>query len=228
MPTPELPTLLEDDPSSMLSKKFGRETTNYFSGSPLNRVSFLRGDRDFLRAAFSHPSARFLLMNRLAPLVSSQDPAQLGFVSLSEVVGLTGDDPFEKTEGEQIRDYDSRKRQGPVILFMGIDDRGKLSTTETETAAGEGGEGVFTWKDHRGAPFFAVDVTPRERAGEEESGKDEAAEKVIAEVVKGDRFVFYESTRHMGLHAGQGKRDFFSSFPFSQQCGHVFCFKMDD
>lgn len=198
MPTPALPTLLYyEDPTNpgLLSQKFGRETANYFSGSPLNRVSFLRGDRDFLRAAFSHPSTRFLLMKNLAPLVKMEDSAELGFVALEQVVGLTGEDPFEKSEEEQIKHYDSTKRQGPVILFLGIDDRGKLS--------GQAGEGeLFTWKEFKGAAYFAVDVTPRPGPGGEE--KDDAAESVIENVLKGDKFVFHESARHMGLHAGQG------------------------
>ncbi|KAM7185019.1 NUDIX hydrolase domain-like protein [Naviculisporaceae sp. PSN 640] len=221
MPTPALPTLLyEDDPTGLLTQKFGRETANYFSGSPLNRVSFLRSDRDFLRAAFSHPSTRFLLMKNLAPLVKKSDPAELGFVSLQEhgVLTLTGEDPFAKTEEEQIRDFDSRERRGPVILFLGVDDRGVL------VSGNEGEEGVFTWKDFKGAPFFAVDVTPREEEGK---GKDEAAEGVIESVAKGDKFVFHESVRHMGLQAGQAAiygqaralLDWNARNPFCAQCG---------
>ena len=66
-PVPELPALADD--GSMLGRKFGREVANYFSGSPLNRVSFLRTDHAFLQTAFSHPAARFLLLHDLNPLV---------------------------------------------------------------------------------------------------------------------------------------------------------------
>ena len=46
MPTkqPDLPLPAHPDVDSMLSRKFGREVANYFSGSPLNRLGFLRGD----------------------------------------------------------------------------------------------------------------------------------------------------------------------------------------
>ena len=63
-PVPDLPVLPEDD--SMLTRKFGREVANYFSGSPLNRVSFLRTNYGFLAAAFAHPTTRILPMNGLA------------------------------------------------------------------------------------------------------------------------------------------------------------------
>ncbi|KAI7246382.1 hypothetical protein KC352_g14178, partial [Hortaea werneckii] len=53
------------DFDSMLSRKFGKETANYFSGSPLNRVGFLRGDHQFLTQALKHPSTSFLLCNEL-------------------------------------------------------------------------------------------------------------------------------------------------------------------
>ena len=60
MPAPDLPTLpYPEDPTSPLTLKHGRETANYFSGSPLNRLSFLRASTPFLQSAFSHPRARF-------------------------------------------------------------------------------------------------------------------------------------------------------------------------
>ncbi|KAK4210953.1 NUDIX hydrolase domain-like protein [Rhypophila decipiens] len=230
MPTPALPTLLDEEDAqslSLLSQKFGRETANYFSGSPLNRVSFLRGERDFLRAAFSHPSARFLLLKNLAPLVQKDDSSQLAFVSLREVEALTGNDPFEKSEEDMIREYDSSRRPGPVILFLGVDDRALLHPGMLSSkAAGletQKEEEVFSWKDFRGAPYFAVDVSPRD-------GEDEAAEQVIRGVTtEGETGgqVFYESGRHMSLHAGQAAIygqaralfDWNSRNPFCAQCG---------
>ncbi|KAA6413234.1 MAG: NADH pyrophosphatase [Lasallia pustulata] len=71
MPQPELPEPAHPDLDSMLTRKFGKEVANYFSGSPLNRVSFLRTDQPFLSAALQHPSTTFLLFNDLSPLTLS-------------------------------------------------------------------------------------------------------------------------------------------------------------
>lgn len=57
MPTqPANPEPAHPDVDSMLSRKFGKEVANYFSGSPLNRLAFLRADNVFLSKALKHPS----------------------------------------------------------------------------------------------------------------------------------------------------------------------------
>ncbi|KAK3322395.1 NUDIX hydrolase domain-like protein [Apodospora peruviana] len=220
MPTiPDLPVLGEhDDPNSMLSKKFGREVANYFSGSPLNRLSFLRGDRDFLRQAFSYPSTAFLLMNNLDPLVRQDDPSHLAFATIADVVPLTGEDPFGKTEEEQIRDFDSADdKHPPVIVFLGVDDKAQLpSSRQVEE---------FAYKSFRGSPYFAVDVTPR---GE---GKVAVEARKLVERLKERGLEFHQTAghRHMGLHAGQAAMygharaliDWNARNPFCAQCGQT-------
>lgn len=178
--TPNLP-IVEDDPS-MLSRKFGREIANYFAGSPLNRVGFLRTDHAFLRSAFSHPSTRFLLMNELAPLVDESEK-QLGYVSYGDVTPLTGSDPFEKTEEEMIKDFNSEADK-PLILLLGIDEAHKLHDT-------------FTYKEFKGRPYFAVDVSPR-------GSFADGASKVI-DFVKTKGYSFFQNPRHMGLSYGEGE-----------------------
>jgi len=200
-PTPDLPILPPDE--SLLSQKFGRETANYFSGSPLNRLSFLRTDLSFLRSAFSHPSAAFVLLNNLAPLVQASDSANLAFATGEDVKPLTGADPFGKTEEEQIREYNSEEPHS-IIVFLGIDEKGALSPhsglKDTEP---------FSFKDFKGTPYFAIDATPREK-------NTDAANK-LAERMKEKGFEFYGGgPRHMALHSGQGK---FPSFGISQLHG---------
>ncbi|KAI1812086.1 NUDIX hydrolase domain-like protein [Poronia punctata] len=137
---PDLPILLADD--SMLSRKFGREVTNYFSGSPLNRVSFLRGDHAFLNAAFAYPKSAFLLLDDYSPL--AKNTTTLAYVSSDDVVPLTGPEPFAASEEEHIRNFDSGITQ-PTILFLGLDEK----------VPG------FEYRDYKGRPYFAVDVTPK-------------------------------------------------------------------
>lgn len=182
---PELPVVEED--ASMLSSKFGREIANYFAGSPLNRVGFLRADHVFLRSAFSHPSARFLLLNELAPLVD-ESQKRLGYVSFADVKGFTGADPFEKTEDEMIKNFNSDEEK-PLILLLGLDEGNKLNAPKTEE--------TYEYKEYKGRPYFAVDVSAKGKlAGE--------ASKVI-ESVKAKGFSFFQNQRHMGLEYGEGE-----------------------
>ena len=182
----------------MLSKKFGPEVANYFSGSPLNRLSFLRTDHDFLQAAFSHPSASFLLMKDLAPLVQTNNTAHLAFVSSSEVVPLTGPEPFVKTEEQLIQGFNSEEEH-PVILFLGVDEKNHLPSHSGEIPD------EFIYKNYKGSPYFAVDVTPRRSLTD--------AANALIETVRAKGLSFHDtSPRHMGLHAGQGEKIFLFSF----------------
>lgn len=186
MPTiPDLPVVEED--TSMLSTKFGREIANYFAGSPLNRVGFLRADHTFLRSAFSHPSTCFLLLNELAPLVDETEK-RLGYVSYAEVTPLTGSDPFEKTEEEMIKNFNSEEEK-PLILLLGIDESNKLQAPKTDD--------TFAYKEFKGRPYFAIDVSPR-------GSFADGASKVI-ESVRTKGYSFFQNQRHMGLPYGEGK-----------------------
>lgn len=182
---PDLPVVDED--ASMLSVKFGRELANYFAGSPLNRVGFLRGDHAFLRSAYSHPSARFLLLHELAPLVDETEKS-LGYVSHADVQGFTGSDPFEKTEEEMIKGFNSEDEK-PLILLLGLDEADRLRAPKTEE--------LFAYKEWKGRPYFAVDVSPRGKLSE-------GANEVI-KAVKAKGFSFFQNQRHMGLAYGEGK-----------------------
>ncbi|EFE34473.1 uncharacterized protein ARB_06873 [Trichophyton benhamiae CBS 112371] len=130
---------------TLLSRKFGKETVNYFSSSPLNRVSFLRSDNLFLSNALKHPSARFLLFNELAPL--SRNSTELHYASYQEVESIIPLDLFDKSEKEIIESYDSGKTV-PLVVFLGLHE------SQTES-------GGFVYRTYKGAPYFALDVTPR-------------------------------------------------------------------
>ncbi|KAH6624555.1 NUDIX hydrolase domain-like protein [Chaetomium sp. MPI-SDFR-AT-0129] len=219
MPIPSLPLLPPD--ASHLTQKYGGETANYFSGSPLNRLSFLRADPVFLRSAFAHPSTRFLLLSNLAPLVRADDDrATLAFARHADVVPLVGtaEERFGRTEEEMVKGFDSGREEVGVV-FLGVDEGGLVEERDGEDGKGETEEG-FGYRDFRGAPYFAVDVTPR-------GGKKGAAEELIA-TVKGRGHVFHDnSPRHMGLVAGHAALygqaraliDWNTRTPFCAQCG---------
>lgn len=173
---PDLPILPVDD--SMLSRRFGREVANYFAGSPLNRVSFLRTDHAFLNAAFAHPATSFLLLDNYSPL--AKDTSNLAYVSKEDIVPLTGLDPFKKTEEEQIKSFNSDITQ-PVILFLGLDEK----------------KPGFEYREYKGNPYFAIDVTPK--------GSIEEKAKSVIEAVKAKPGVsFIPGGRIMTLNAPEG------------------------
>lgn len=226
MPPPALPTLsyLSQESTSALTRKFGPETANYFSGSPLNRLSWLRSDHLFLRAAFSHASARFLLMNSLGPMVESkQNDARLAFAGPEDVKGLlgSGEEVF-RSEEEVVGGYDSEAagKGERMVMFLGVD-----LVDEKKQQQPQEGEDVFVWKEFRGAPFFAVDVTPREGDGEEGKAKAEELIKKMEEE-KGHAFLS-ASARGMALEAGHAAMygqaravvDWNARNPFCAQCG---------
>ena len=182
---PANPEPAHDSVDSMLSRKFGKEVANYFSGSPLNRVGFLREDHKFLSSAFAHPSTSFLLCNELQPLVKKGQKVggTLHFVGAEEVKGIVGDDPFGRPEKENIENYDSRVYR-PQMIFLGIDERS------------EGGLEYQGKNRYKGAPYFAVDVTPR-------YGVKEACEKLIRE--KEEQGLGFAQGRVMDIDASHGK-----------------------
>ncbi|TKA29455.1 hypothetical protein B0A50_03468 [Salinomyces thailandicus] len=139
------------DFDSMLSRKFGKEVANYFSGSPLNRVGFLRGDHQFLTQALKHPSTDFLLCNELQPLVKTEAKDRLAWVKFDDVKGVVGEDPYKSTEGEMLGLYNSTTYV-PQMIFLGIDEK-------AQDALSYQGKNMY-----KGAPRFAVDVTPRASA----------------------------------------------------------------
>lgn len=186
----------------MLSRKFGKEVANYFSGSPLNRVSFLRPDHAFLSSALKHPSTTFLLFNQLEPLVKS--PTELARRTFDDVKSLIGENPFERTEEDTIAQYNSSLYL-PQIIFLGLDEKK---------------EG-FVYKEHyKGQPWFAVDVTPKESV-------TDAAEKLI-EKLKGEGLDFSKGRMNLSLPAEEAAiyaearhlLDWNARNPFCASCGY--------
>lgn len=181
---PSNPEPAHPNVDSMLSRKFGKEVANYFSGNPLNRVGFLREDSQFLSSAFKHPSTSFLLCNELQPLIKKgyKVGAKLEFVSKDNVVPIVGEDPYAKPEKEVLEQYDSGVYV-PQMIFLGIDEARK-----------EGME--YQSKNlYKGAPYFAVDITPRR-------GVKEACEKLIQEL--GEKGYTFCPGRVMDVDAQHG------------------------
>ncbi|EHY54170.1 NAD-capped RNA hydrolase [Exophiala dermatitidis] len=174
---PDLPQPAHLDRDSALARKFGREVTNYFGGSPLNRLSFLREDYNFLAGAFAHSSTKFILFKTLSPLIKS--PTEIYYASHDEIASLIPQNPFSKPEAEQVAEFDS-SIDIPTVVFLGVDE--KIT-----------GDNAFSYKNFTGAPHFAVDITPKKTYEKE---ANELAEKLLAAGLK-----FSEGMRAMSFPA---------------------------
>lgn len=170
----------------MLARKFGREVANYFSGSPLNRLGFLRNDHVFLSRALKHPTTSFLLCKDLQPLVQSSENKKLQWVKYEDVKPVIGEDPYTRNEKEMLEQYNSEESV-PQMIFLGIDESDK--------------NGLDYQGKNRyiGAPYFAVDVSPK-------GSVKAACEELLKKVETGS--VEFGKGRLMELEAGDGKFSF--------------------
>lgn len=57
----------------MLSTKYGPEIKTWYSGSPLDRVSYLREDAQFIEGCLVHPEAKFVVLKGLSPLLEGKN-----------------------------------------------------------------------------------------------------------------------------------------------------------
>ncbi len=152
--------------SKRLVDKFGPEVINYFSGSKLNRLSFLRTNYDFLNLALKHKSTRFIIFRDRKPAVKyikdnestsdlkkyeNQKKGKLQFFNYETVKTIIGD-PFIKDEEVMIKEWDSSIYK-PILVFMGIDEEVK----DKELSISYKNEKANI--DYIGRAYFALDIS---------------------------------------------------------------------
>ncbi|KAK6523850.1 NADH pyrophosphatase [Arthrobotrys megalospora] len=128
-----------------LTKKFGEGVENYYSGSPLNRLAFLRTNYSYLSTALQHPSTRFLLLKNLDPLAST--PSTLAFLPYTDVSNLIAN-PYEVSEKAALEAFTSTIDH-PVLIFLGIDESAPSSDSISTP------DNKYT-----GQAYFSLDITP--------------------------------------------------------------------
>lgn len=201
MAPPELPSPAYSDIDSLLSRKFGREVANYFSGSPLNRVSFLRPDYSFLSRAYTNESTKVLILNDQQPLTKTS--SELVYVTPKELESLLGPDPYSTSEEDQLSSFNPSVRT-PQLVFLGLHERA---------------QDIKVHDRHTGSPVFALDISPL-------GSYKEAAESVIEGFTK-NGLVFAAGRVNLALSPedaavyAQAKHiiDWHSRNPFCAQCG---------
>ena len=187
-------------------------------GSPLNRVSFLRTDSTFLSAALKHPTTSFLLLKDLAPL--GHDPTKLEYVSYNDVKPLIDENTYLQTEEELISSYNST-RTIPQLLFLGLDESSKSQSKSPSkpSSSSASDKSTFSYNIYTGAPFFALDVTPR--------GTLTNPANTLITMLESRGLKFIEGRMHTSLPAptaaiyaqARALLDWNARNPFCAQCG---------
>ncbi|RPA86288.1 hypothetical protein BJ508DRAFT_321952 [Ascobolus immersus RN42] len=134
------------DSNGPLTARFGLEFPTFYSGNPLNRLSFLRENYEFLRSTFAQ--SKYLLLKpteryELNPLTKSD--AELSFLDYPAVEnhGFKGLYEGVSTDDEYIATYNSEEEEArPIVVFLGID--------EADTESG------WAWQEWQGRPYWAL------------------------------------------------------------------------
>ena len=144
-------------------------------GSPLNRVSFLRDNHPFLAGAFDHPSTKFMCFRNLSPLIKS--PTEIHYATYSDLKPIIPTNPYSKSEEEMKEDFRTDVDK-PQVVFLGLE--------ENESDG-------YAFRNFKGAPHFAVDITPN-RSNEKEANE-------VIDGFKKAGLSFVEGMRAMSFHS---------------------------
>lgn len=151
---------------------------NFFAGSPLNRLSWLRPSHPFLNAIIVSPATRWLIFDSGRPLVvvNSSDPSKqnLAYLTTDDVKPLLGSEPFfgqGKDEGQLVIES-NEVRHSPTeaarhrharIVFLGLDEQSNSNALPSSDFVDPG-----TAIDNlEGTPYFCMDVAELELTPEQ-------------------------------------------------------------
>ncbi|KAI3622669.1 nad+ diphosphatase [Moniliophthora roreri] len=145
--------------------------TNFFSGSPLNRLSWLRPSHKFLNAVITSPNTRWLLFKAGQPLLTSpqstaeaKSTKKLAYLPTRIVLPILGPSPYfgqSQKPGELLSQSDitqsteAARHLGIPVVFLGLHETGTGSALP-ETEFKEDVESIVNKLE--GTPYFAVDV----------------------------------------------------------------------
>lgn len=150
----------------------GSRHVNFYGGSPLNRLSWLRPSQSFLNAIAAIPETKWFLFNAGQPLVvSSKDrstkpsPIYLSTADVRQFLGPTpyfgqGKEPGElvvERDGEKYSPTEAARHLGIPVVFLGLHE----TQTEDSNAAlliSDFSDPETAIKKLNGIPYFAMDV----------------------------------------------------------------------
>ncbi|KAG0662969.1 NADH pyrophosphatase [Rhodotorula mucilaginosa] len=134
---------------------------NYYAGSPLNRLSYLRSVPSFLASALESPKAKFIALDSLQPLCKDDKDGvrKLHYLKWKDVKDLVGPDPkhvFHGVDGKNEDDVPAMAVLGkPQQMQFRKAKVGELSAAEKRDYFLNQPALVFLGVDERSAPESA-------------------------------------------------------------------------
>ncbi|KAG6857743.1 hypothetical protein H0H87_004159 [Tephrocybe sp. NHM501043] len=143
--------------------------SNMFSGSPLNRLSWLRTSHPFLNAIIASPSTRWLVFNAGQPLVLANSDTlhrqSLVFLTTKDVKPLLGPEPYfgqNKEIGQLVVEppdvqhspTEAARHHSSPVVFLGLKENSKTSALPSSEFVDA--EAAIANLD--GTPYFSMDV----------------------------------------------------------------------
>ncbi|GBE80466.1 Probable NADH [Sparassis crispa] len=143
---------------------------NFFGGSPLNRLSWLRSSPPFLNAIVLSPKTRWLLLQEGQPLLAT-DPStrhrSLARLTTGDVRPLLGPEPFF-AQGQHAGEFapaddpslEAGRLHGAPIVFLGLDEPQTTFANALPSSDFSGkGDAVDVAHKIEGTPYFSLDVS---------------------------------------------------------------------
>ncbi|KAE9400682.1 hypothetical protein BT96DRAFT_956810 [Gymnopus androsaceus JB14] len=140
-----------------------------FSGSPLNRLSWLRNSHSFLNSIVASPKSKWLLFRTGNPLSTKSDSkSSLAYLSTQEVAPFIGQGPYfgqAKETGllsseEKISATESVRHRGAPIVFLGLHESSSSGSGALPSSDFVDAEKAVAKLE--GTPYFALDVSDLE------------------------------------------------------------------
>jgi len=142
---------------------------NFFGGSPLNRLAWLRTSEPFLHAILEHQSTRWIVLKAGNPLLSTPEGTKQGKIahlSTSDVRPLLGAEPYfaqGRNEGELaetgIAALEAARLRGPGIVFLGLHESAAASSGALPSSDFSKKDAAAVAAKIEGDPYFSLDVT---------------------------------------------------------------------
>ncbi|KZT10913.1 uncharacterized protein LAESUDRAFT_721312 [Laetiporus sulphureus 93-53] len=148
-----------------------RSVVNFFGGSPLNRLSWLRTYQPFLNSIVGSPATRWLVFRRGEPLMvtsrNTQKPS-LAQLSTADVKPLLGAEPFfgqGQNTGEHgpgdLLPVEGARFHGPPLVFLGLLEKthagGTHALPSSAFSAKQDADTVLA--NLEGTPYFSLDAS---------------------------------------------------------------------
>ncbi|KAI0339944.1 hypothetical protein BDW22DRAFT_1431421 [Trametopsis cervina] len=152
-----------------MASKTQEAPINFFGGSPLNRLAWLRTSEPFLHAIIDHQSTRWVLFNKGNPLLATLEGSKQGKVatlSTPEVRPLLGAAPYfaqGQHEGdladEGVSVLEAARLRGPGIIFLGLHEHDGEGSGALPSSDFSKKDAAAVAAKVQGDPYFSLDVS---------------------------------------------------------------------